>query len=114
VGYASLSHLRSLELTEVKIDRTFVAGVGVDAADGEVVRSLIQLAHGLGLTVCAEGVETAAAADWLREAGCDRAQGFFFSRPLPWPTLPWPALPATGAPDPGWHDLPTPSLEMTS
>jgi diguanylate cyclase (GGDEF)-like protein len=109
VGYASLSHLRSLELTEVKIDRTFVAGVGVDAADGEVVRSLIQLAHGLGLTVCAEGVESAAAADWLRAAGCDRAQGFFFSRPLPWPTLP-----ASAAPDPAWRDLPTPSLEMTS
>jgi diguanylate cyclase (GGDEF)-like protein len=108
VGYASLSHLRSLELTEVKIDRTFVAGVGVNAEDGEVVRSLIQLAHGLGLTVCAEGVETAAAADWLRAVGCDRAQGFFFSRPRPWPSLPMNSTPDfSGA-------LSTPSMEMTS
>jgi diguanylate cyclase (GGDEF)-like protein len=109
VGYASLSHLRSLELTEVKIDRTFVAGVGVNQEDGEVVRSLIQLAHGLGLTVCAEGVETAAAADWLRNAGCDRAQGFFFSRPRPWPTLP-----SGGVQFPSERYHPTLTLEMTT
>jgi diguanylate cyclase len=108
VGYASLSHLRSLELAEVKIDRSFVAGVGVNAEDGEVVRSLVQLAHGLGLTVCAEGVETAAAAEWLRDAGCDRAQGYFFSRPRPWPTLP-----PGGMPDPAGSRPLTPSLEMT-
>jgi diguanylate cyclase (GGDEF)-like protein len=87
VGYASLSHLRSLELAEVKIDRTFVAGIGVTAEDGEVVRSLIQLAHGLGLSVCAEGVETPATAAWLREAGCDRAQGHLYSRAVPWQAL---------------------------
>jgi diguanylate cyclase len=107
VGYASLSHLRSLELTEVKIDRTFVAGVGVNHEDGEVVRSLIQLAHGLGLTVCAEGVETAEAAVWLRDAGCDRAQGFFFSRPRPWP-----ALLGAAVPFPTEHSHAT--LEMTT
>ena len=66
VGYASLSHLRSLQLTEVKIDRAFVAGVAEVGEDREVVAALIQLAHGLGLSVCAEGVETAEAADWLR------------------------------------------------
>jgi diguanylate cyclase len=88
VGYASLSHLRSLQLTEVKIDRAFVAGVAEAGEDREVVAALIQLAHGLGLTVCAEGVDTAEAADWLREVGCDRAQGYFFSRPLPWTDLP--------------------------
>jgi EAL domain-containing protein (putative c-di-GMP-specific phosphodiesterase class I) len=104
VGYASLSHLRSLALAEVKIDRSFVAGVGVNAEDGAVVRSLVQLAHGLGLTVCAEGVETAAAAEWLRDAGCDRAQGYFFSRPRPWPALP---------PDLAGSRPLTPSLEMT-
>jgi diguanylate cyclase (GGDEF)-like protein len=109
VGYASLSHLRSLELTEVKIDRTFVAGVGVNQEDGEVVRSLIQLAHGLGLTVCAEGVETAEAAVWLRDAGCDRAQGFYFSRPRPWP-----ALLSAGVPFPTERYHPSPSLEMTT
>ena len=109
IGYASLSHLRSLELTELKIDRSFVAGVGVSAEDGEVVRSLVQLAHGLGLTVCAEGVETAAAAAWLRDAGCDRAQGYFFSRPMPWPLLS-----STGTPAPAESCPPAPSLEMTS
>jgi EAL domain-containing protein (putative c-di-GMP-specific phosphodiesterase class I) len=104
VGYASLSHLRSLELTEVKIDRTFVAGIGVTPEDGEVVRSLIQLAHGLGLSVCAEGVETPATAGWLREAGCDRAQGHLFSRAVPWQSLPTEALPV---------DHLTRSLEVT-
>jgi len=93
VGYASLSHLRSLQLTEVKIDRAFVAGVADVGEDREVVAALIQLAHGLGLSVCAEGVETVAAADWLRQAGCDRAQGYYFSRPVPWTHL---------APDDRW------------
>ncbi|MFZ5871701.1 MAG: putative bifunctional diguanylate cyclase/phosphodiesterase, partial [Actinomycetota bacterium] len=87
VGYASLSHLRSLALTEVKIDRGFVAHVESSDEDREVVRSLIQLAHGLGLTVTAEGVETEEAVTWLQEAGCDNAQGFHFSRPVPWETL---------------------------
>jgi diguanylate cyclase (GGDEF)-like protein len=96
VGYASLSHLRSLALTEVKIDRVFVAGVADEGEDREVVAALIQLAHGLGLTVCAEGVETAEAADWLRRAGCDRAQGYFFSRPVPWTDLPPDDHPASG------------------
>jgi diguanylate cyclase (GGDEF)-like protein len=95
VGYASLSHLRSLALTEVKIDRAFVAGVAEDGEDREVVAALIQLAHGLGLTVCAEGVETADAADWLRLVGCDRAQGFFFSAPVPWADLPHDDRPAS-------------------
>ena len=87
VGYASLSHLRSLALTEVKVDRAFVTGVDVSAEDAAVVRSLVELAHGLGLSVCAEGVETPAVAAWLRAVGCDRAQGWFSSRPRPWPEL---------------------------
>jgi len=93
VGYASLSHLRSLQLTEVKIDRAFVAGVAEAGEDREVVAALIQLAHGLGLSVCAEGVETVEAADWLRQVGCDKAQGYYFSRPVPWAYL---------APDDHW------------
>ncbi|SFP11818.1 diguanylate cyclase (GGDEF) domain-containing protein [Geodermatophilus dictyosporus] len=87
VGFASLSHLRSLALTEVKVDRAFVTGVDAHAKDAAVVRSLVELAHGLGLSVCAEGVETPEVADWLRSVGCDRAQGWHFSRPLPWPEL---------------------------
>ncbi|MGY1608829.1 putative bifunctional diguanylate cyclase/phosphodiesterase [Geodermatophilus sp. SYSU D00700] len=87
VGFASLSHLRSLALTEVKVDRAFVTGVDVSAEDAAVVRSLVELAHGLGLSVCAEGVETPEVAAWLRAVGCDRAQGWLFSRPRPWPEL---------------------------
>ncbi|GAB2689891.1 putative bifunctional diguanylate cyclase/phosphodiesterase [Thalassiella azotivora] len=87
VGYASLSHLRSLAITEVKIDRGFVRHVETSDEDREVVRSLIQLAHGLGLHVTAEGVETAEAATWLQAAGCDSAQGYHFSRPVPWEEL---------------------------
>ena len=87
VGYASLSHLRSLALSEVKIDRAFVIGMEHSDSDREVVRSLILLAHGLGLKVTAEGVETASGGEWLRSAGCDSAQGYFFARPAPWDDL---------------------------
>ena len=87
VGYASLAHLRTLALSEVKVDRAFVRGIEDSDSDREVVRSLVQLAHGLGLHVTAEGVENAATARWLLAAGCDSAQGYFFSRPLPWTEL---------------------------
>jgi diguanylate cyclase len=87
VGYASLAHLRSLALSEVKVDRAFVAGLDASDQDREVVRSLIQLAHGLGLRVTAEGVESAVTAAWLRRAGCDSAQGYHYARPRPWREL---------------------------
>ena len=87
VGYASLAHLRTLAVDEVKIDRGFVAGVEGNEADREVVRSLVALAHGLGLTVTAEGVETAEAADWLTGVGCDAAQGYWYARPTRWEEL---------------------------
>ncbi len=79
-GYSSLTHLRRLPVTELKIDRSFVLEVHDSDA---IVRSIVQLAHNLGLTTVAEGVETAE--DWrvLREIGCDVAQGYLFSRPLP-------------------------------
>ncbi|GAB4071362.1 hypothetical protein GCM10028777_39280 [Angustibacter speluncae] len=96
VGYASLSHLRSLALHEVKIDRAFVAEVETSTADREVVSSLVTMAHGLGLTVTAEGVETEHAARWLRELGCDCAQGYWYSRPTPWTDL----LTASAVPTP--------------
>jgi diguanylate cyclase (GGDEF)-like protein len=98
VGFASLSHLRSLALTEVKIDRAFVSRLDENQEDREVVRSLVRLAHGLGLSVCAEGVETADAADWLGAVGADRAQGYLFSRSLPWPALP--SLAVSSSPTP--------------
>lgn len=80
-GNASLTYLRKLQPDEVKIDRTFIVAVADSAADQAIVRSTIELAHSLGATVTAEGVEDAATLHWLREAGADAAQGFGVARP---------------------------------
>lgn len=82
-GNASLSYLRQLCPDEVKIDRSFTAGVVDSPADQAIVRSTIDLAHALGARVTAEGVEDEATLDWLAAAGCDRAQGYLIARPLP-------------------------------
>jgi len=84
IGYTSLSQLRTLAVAEVKIDRTFVAGLEHNDADRAIVRSVIGLGHGIGCRVTAEGVETEPIARWLAEAGCDDGQGYFFARPAPW------------------------------
>jgi EAL domain-containing protein (putative c-di-GMP-specific phosphodiesterase class I) len=81
-GYSSLSYLKHLPLDTIKIDRSFVAGIE-DSADRSIVEAVIALAHGLGIGVVAEGIETEAQADRLRELGCDLGQGFLFSRPVP-------------------------------
>jgi diguanylate cyclase len=86
-GYTSLGNLRTLPVAEVKVDRTFVMGLDSFDQDRSIVRAIIDLAHGLGCTVTAEGVETAATAEWLRAAGCEHAQGFHFARPAPWEEL---------------------------
>jgi EAL domain-containing protein (putative c-di-GMP-specific phosphodiesterase class I) len=82
-GYSSLAYLRQLALDELKLDRTFVSGLGHDDRDVAIVRSTIELAHALGLRLVAEGVETAD--DWhvLARLGCDLAQGYYLSRPVP-------------------------------
>jgi diguanylate cyclase (GGDEF)-like protein len=85
IGYTSLSQLRGLSVAEIKIDRTFVAGMPHDHQDRAIVRSVIELGHGLGARVTAEGVETPRVRRWLAEAGCDDAQGFLFSKPVAWP-----------------------------
>jgi diguanylate cyclase (GGDEF)-like protein len=82
-GYASLTHLRRLPLTFVKIDRSFVDGLGADEEDDRIVSAVVDLAANLGLRSIAEGVETADQLKRLRALGCDQAQGFHFSRPLP-------------------------------
>jgi Amt family ammonium transporter len=83
-GYSSLSYLRRLPLDTIKVDRSFVSGLGgVDPADGPIVQAVIALAHGLGIDVVAEGIETAAQLASLRELDCDRGQGYWFARPLP-------------------------------
>ena len=82
-GYASLTHLRRLPVTFVKIDQTFVQGLGVDDEDERIVAAVVDLAANLGLRSIAEGVETIDQLERLRELGCDQAQGYLFARPLP-------------------------------
>jgi EAL domain-containing protein (putative c-di-GMP-specific phosphodiesterase class I) len=82
-GYASLSYLTRFPLARIKIDRSFIGKITDDAGDAAIVRSLIAMAHHLGLTVIAEGVETTAQADFLLNEGCEEAQGYLYAKPLP-------------------------------
>jgi diguanylate cyclase (GGDEF)-like protein len=81
-GYSSLTYLRNLPVNEVKIDKSFVSGVTTNAADQSIVESTISLAHALGFTVVAEGIEDQATLDHLILLGCDVAQGFHLGRPV--------------------------------
>jgi len=80
-GYASLSYLRRLSVDMVKIDRSFIMGVGESPADSAIVLGIMGMAHGLKLLALAEGVETEDQKDFLQAAGCDLAQGFLLGRP---------------------------------
>jgi EAL domain-containing protein (putative c-di-GMP-specific phosphodiesterase class I) len=97
---SSFVALTKLPLQEVKIDAAFVHGLGRSRHDDAIVRSLVHLAHELGLLVVAEGVETQAAWDASLAIGCDRAQGFYVVPPLPgheltvWLESSWPAVSA--------------------
>jgi diguanylate cyclase (GGDEF)-like protein/PAS domain S-box-containing protein len=82
VGYSSLSYLKRLPADILKIDRSFVRGVGEVEEDTAIVRMVIDLAHTLGMKVVAEGIEEWGQATLLAEMGCDMGQGFYFSRPL--------------------------------
>ena len=81
-GYSSLSYLRRLPVDEIKIDRSFLIGLA-DGEDDTLVRCMIELAHNLGMTAVAEGVETEGVFNQLAELNCDAAQGYFISRPAP-------------------------------
>jgi len=82
-GYSSLSYLKQFPVDIVKIDQMFVADLGRDPASLSIVAAVVQLAHGLGMTVVAEGVETAEQYQELNRLGCDFCQGFYFARPMP-------------------------------
>ena len=86
-GYSSLSYLRRFPVDTVKIDRSFVSGLGTDPAAEAIVAAVVNLAHAIGLVVVAEGVETEQQLVLVRALGCDRAQGFFWSRPLDAPHI---------------------------
>jgi diguanylate cyclase (GGDEF)-like protein/PAS domain S-box-containing protein len=81
-GYSSLSHLHQLKVDTVKIDRSFVSRIGLDAGGSEMVRAIVALAHNLSMDVVAEGVETEAQLIHLRTLGCEYTQGFHFSKPV--------------------------------
>ena len=81
-GYSSLAYLKRLPIDVIKIDRSFVEGLPHEADDAAIVQAVISVAHKLGRTVLAEGVETAAQAEWLVKEGCLAAQGFLFAKPM--------------------------------
>lgn len=82
-GYSSLSYLRHLPIDTLKIDRSFISQIHINPADEAIVSAILAMAHCLDLDVTAEGIETAAQLEVLRRLGCEVAQGFLFSRPLP-------------------------------
>ncbi len=83
VGFSSLSHLRDLPINRLKIDRSFTVECMRDARTLTIVKAVIEMARSLGIAVTAEGIETQAQQTWMQHLGCDSAQGFLFSRPIP-------------------------------
>jgi diguanylate cyclase (GGDEF)-like protein/PAS domain S-box-containing protein len=86
-GYSSLSYLRSFPFDKIKIDQSFVRGLGSNRDAQAIVRSIVSLGQGLGVTITAEGVETEDELAWLRAEGCHEGQGFLFSRARPNPEI---------------------------
>ena len=82
-GYSSLAYLKHLPVSEIKIDKIFVSTMMTDTDNATIVRSTIDLGHNLGLSVVAEGVEDRHTWEQLSLLGCDHAQGYYMSRPLP-------------------------------
>lgn len=82
-GYSSLAYLRRFPIDELKIDRSFVDGLGREAEDTAIVAAVVAMAHAMELSVVAEGVETPEQLERLRILGCEEAQGYYFSRPVP-------------------------------
>ena len=82
-GYSSLTYLKRFPVEAIKIDRSFVSGLGIETEDTTIVEAVVKLGQALGLAVVAEGIETPLQLSRLRELGCDRGQGYLFGRPRP-------------------------------
>jgi len=82
-GYSSLNYLKRFPIDVLKIDRSFVDGLPAGEQDAQIARAIIAMAHSLNMTVIAEGVETQAQLDFLREHGCDEVQGLLLGKPVP-------------------------------
>jgi EAL domain-containing protein (putative c-di-GMP-specific phosphodiesterase class I) len=100
-GYSSLGYLKRFPVDTLKIDRSFVKGIGQNVEDSAIVRAVITVAKSLGLAVTAEGIETADQLEHLRSLGCDHGQGYYFAKPMPSDRVP--ALLVTTAPWGGQH-----------
>jgi EAL domain-containing protein (putative c-di-GMP-specific phosphodiesterase class I) len=81
-GYSSLTYLKRFPVEAIKIDRSFVSGLGLNGDDSAIVDAVVRLGSALNLTVVAEGVETKEQARALQALGCDRGQGYLFGRPV--------------------------------
>ena len=82
-GHSSLSYIKTLPFSTLKIDRAFVMDLESSAVDRQLAHTITQLAHSVGCDVVAEGIENAAQAAYLHSIGCEAAQGYFYARPLP-------------------------------
>ncbi|HVS22197.1 MAG TPA: EAL domain-containing protein, partial [Gammaproteobacteria bacterium] len=81
-GYSSLSYLKQIPATEIKIDKRFIGTIAVDDKDRKIVKTVVALAHGLGMRVVAEGVDSAEALEVVSDLRCEMAQGFYIGRPM--------------------------------
>jgi EAL domain-containing protein (putative c-di-GMP-specific phosphodiesterase class I) len=82
-GYSSLSYLKKLPISKLKIDQSFIRGISKNASDREIIKAIITMSHSLNIKVIAEGVEYENQLNFLRELGCDMAQGYLFCYPIP-------------------------------
>ena len=81
-GYSSMSYLKNFPVNKLKIDKSFVSGLPLDNEDIAITQAILTMAHGLGISVVAEGVETKEQADFLNTHGCDYLQGYYYSKPV--------------------------------
>jgi diguanylate cyclase (GGDEF)-like protein len=103
-GFASLTHLQQFPVNTIKIDQSFIRGLATDAGSAGITSAVLRLGQSLGKKVVAEGVETAAQAQILKESGCDQVQGFLYARPMPASEVPgfltsWQGLDSLAAPE---------------